>query len=434
MAWQDRLRQGAYTSPSGTRIVFQFEDVSRAVTLRSTPFEFPGVDEAYVQQNGFSSRRYPIRVFFSGADHDIEATVFEAALLEKGVGRLEHPLYGLVPNAVPLGDITRRDDLKSAANQTVLEVEFWTTLRAIYPSADVSPRNEITAALEGFDLASAQQFGDSVDVSTQLHRSNLKGTILGASDTTSGALQGIAAATLSSRRAFFDAEAVVRLNVDVSIASPLIMAAQIAAFIRAPAFASADIQVRLDAYGLLADLIFGAPAGDPATSLAGGTQLPSRTTRIANDFHASDLFAMNAVAASVQSCVSNTFSTRPQALNAARSVQTQFQNVIAYRDPGFAALEQLDVTPAQVDTGRSYQQLHRAVAVCLGFLVEISFTLIPERRIVLDRNRTIIDLCAELYGHPDERLDFLISSNNLTGDEILELPRGRSIVYYPATT
>src|SRR5688572_2302126 len=186
MAWQDRLRQGAYTSPSGTRIVFQFEDVSRAVTLRSTPFEFAGVNEAYVQQNGFGSRRYPLRIFFSGANHDIEATVFEAALLQKGVGRLEHPFYGLVPNAVPLGDITRRDDLKTAANQTIIEVEFWTTLRAIYPSGDVSPSNEIIAALEGFDLASAQQFQESVDVSTQLNRSNLKGTVLGATDRTAG--------------------------------------------------------------------------------------------------------------------------------------------------------------------------------------------------------------------------------------------------------
>jgi hypothetical protein len=431
MAWEDRLRQGAYTSPSGTRIAFQFEDVSRAVTLRSTPFEFPGVDEAYVQQNGFGSRRYPLRIFFSGPDHDIEATVFEAALLERGIGRLEHPLYGLVPNAVPLGDITRRDDLKSAANQTVLEVEFWTTLRAIYPSGDISPSNEIIAALESYDLAAAQQFGESVDVSTQLHRANLKGTVLAASDKTAGALQSIASATASARAAFDDAEAAVRLGIDVSISTPVTLALNVAAFIRAAAFASVDIQVRLDAYGALATDIFAAPAGDPATALEGGIQLPARTTRIANDFHASDLFAMTAVSGSVQSCVSNTFTTRPQALNAAMAVQTQFQNVIAQRDPGYQALEQLDVTPAQVDTGRSYQQLHRAVAVCLGFLVEISFTLLPERRIVLDRNRTIIDLCAELYGHPDNRLDFLISSNDLTGDEILELKRGRSIVYYP---
>ena len=40
------------------------------------------------------------------------------------------------------------------------------------------------------------------------------------------------------------------------------------------------------------------------------------------------------------------------------------------------------------------------------------------------------DLDAELYGSVDDRLDFLIESNGLTGSEILELPRGRAIVYY----
>jgi hypothetical protein len=50
--------------------------------------------------------------------------------------------------------------------------------------------------------------------------------------------------------------------------------------------------------------------------------------------------------------------------------------------------------------------------------------------VVLDRPRTIIDLAAELYGSVDDKLDFLISSNNLTGDQILELQRGQVISYY----
>ena len=74
--------------------------------------------------------------------------------------------------------------------------------------------------------------------------------------------------------------------------------------------------------------------------------------------------------------------------------------------------------------------LRRFVAIAAGFLVEISFTLKQEFRITLDRPRTIIDLAAELYGEVDGQLDFLISSNNLTGSEILDLPRGREIVYY----
>ena len=53
-----------------------------------------------------------------------------------------------------------------------------------------------------------------------------------------------------------------------------------------------------------------------------------------------------------------------------------------------------------------------------------------ERSITLDRARTIIDLCGELYGSVDDNLDFAINSNGLTGSEILELPRGFDFVYY----
>ena len=49
---------------------------------------------------------------------------------------------------------------------------------------------------------------------------------------------------------------------------------------------------------------------------------------------------------------------------------------------------------------------------------------------MLDRNRTILDIAAELYGAVDERLDQLIATNNLTGSQITELARGTRIKYY----
>ena len=123
------------------------------------------------------------------------------------------------------------------------------------------------------------------------------------------------------------------------------------------------------------------------------------------------------------SVVNNQFETKTEALEAAEAVLNQFQDVADWRDSNYDAI-------ADIDTGEAYQKLQEAVALTAGFLVEISFTLKQERRIVLDRARTIIDLAAELYGSVDDQLDFLINSNRLTGSEILELPRGREIVYY----
>jgi hypothetical protein len=64
MAWQDRLREAAYNAPSGQRLVFLYEDVGREVDKKTAAFDFPGVNGTYVQDNGSTSRRYPLRVFF----------------------------------------------------------------------------------------------------------------------------------------------------------------------------------------------------------------------------------------------------------------------------------------------------------------------------------------------------------------------------------
>jgi hypothetical protein len=102
-----------------------------------------------------------------------------------------------------------------------------------------------------------------------------------------------------------------------------------------------------------------------------------------------------------------------------------FDEMVAWRDTGFDDL-------SQIDLGGAYQALHTATSLTAGRLIEASFTLVPERRIVIDRPRTIIDLAADLYGSVDDRLDFLIASNDLSGSEILELPRGAMIKYYPS--
>jgi hypothetical protein len=131
--------------------------------------------------------------------------------------------------------------------------------------------------------------------------------------------------------------------------------------------------------------------------------------------------------------VNNTFATKTEAVGAADKILSQLDAAVSWRDSGFQAVGQTGgVSTSQVDTGEAYQALQRAASLAAGFLIQLSFSLIPERAIVLDRARTIIDVAAELYGSVDDRLDFLIDTNDLSGNEILELPAGRKIVYYVA--
>lgn len=431
-SWKDRVRKGAYISPTGTRIEFDFEDVSREFDKRGTIFTFPGVNGAYVQQKGYSERRYPLRCYFTGDNCDRIANAFEVALLEDGAGKLEHPLYGDIDDVVPFGAITRRDDLKNEANQSVVEVTFFTTLGAVYPSSAADAKSEIEGALGLFDVAAAQQFEASSVLSTAAQAASLKSTIKKFLREVSANLEQVSDQVGDVRREMADIQSTINFGLDVLVGQPLELARQCINLVRAPARMTDGFLSRLEGYAKFANALFASAEALPADTLTASTSLTNRTTQIANDFHASDLFLGAAVAGSVGSVLFTTYQNRTAVLADAAAVLALADAFTAWREAGFAALETIPgVVAAQVDTGESFQPLQQAVALTAGRLVEVAFTLLPERRIVLDRPRTIIDLAAELYGEVDARLDFLIESNNLSGDEILELPRGRSIVWYP---
>jgi hypothetical protein len=117
------------------------------------------------------------------------------------------------------------------------------------------------------------------------------------------------------------------------------------------------------------------------------------------------------------------FSVRSDVLLAAEILMEMQADVTTWQDANLASL-------GIIDSGEAYQTLHDATVSAAGFLVEISFTLKQERSLILTEPRSIIDLCAELYGVVDAQLDFFITSNALAGEEIIEIPVGRRVVYY----
>lgn len=399
-------------------MTFAYEDVSYEIDKRTAGFNFPGVDGTYVQDNGYNERRYPLRCIFTGPNCDREALAFESLLLERGQGKLEHPLYGRV-NVVPFGTITRRDDLLSAANQAILDVVFWSTLGAVYPSSRVSPKHEVTQSVKTTKAALGRSFAKAVNLSTEARRVNQKITVTSALRDIQSALKAASNAVESVNREFRDIQQQVNFGIDVLVGQPLLLAEQILNLITAPSRALTGIASRLEGYANLLDRMLGRSRATPGdTSVLDRIQL-----RLSNDFHTADLIASGAVVGGVESVVNNRFTAKPQALEAAEAILADAERLTGWRDGRYNDL-------GQIDTGEGSQALQETVALCVGYLIEISFSLVPEKAVVLDRPRNIIELAAELYGSIDDQLDFLISTNRLTGSEILELPRGKRVVYY----
>jgi len=81
---------------------------------------------------------------------------------------------------------------------------------------------------------------------------------------------------------------------------------------------------------------------------------------------------------------------------------------------------------AKVDT---ISDISNSVSISRDALIDRAFSLKSEKRITLKSNRTPIDLVYELTGSISG-VEELISSNKLSGNEIVLIPQGKQILYY----
>jgi len=411
MPWDERLKEAAYTSPGGERFTFDYENVGRETDKKTTVFTFPDQDGAFIQDLGRGGRRFALRVFIWGSDYDQEVDRFFKALEEKGVGKLEHPRYGTF-SVIPTGTIRQRDDLKTAANQAIIDVIFWETITEItFPAADTNVETFIDNSLDAFQNNVSAQVAETVDIDTSSETVDFKSKFLAGIAAVKTVLNDIAEAEQAIKSEF---DAIVRNindNIDDLIGTPAVLVFQAVELCRLPARAAASFQAKIDAYINLIDLSLG------------NTFEPSFDSKPENQFLIADFLAKSELVSLCEATLVTEFDTKPDAISAAEVIAENFDKINTWSD-----LQRDNLS--FIDTGEAYQEYLNVIAADTARLVEISFSLKQERIIYLDRPRSIHDLTAELYGEVDNKIDFLITSNKLGGDEILEIPRGREIRYY----
>lgn len=436
MSWRDRIRPGSYTSPSGSRISFQGTSFSRSFTKRGTVWQYADVDGQFVQQTGNSDRTYPLRMLFSGADCDLQATAMEDAIAESGFGSLDHIVYGTVSPVAPLGEVTRREDLVERGGEVVLEVEFFRTFESVYPILTRDPIAAIGGLVDFFNGAAANDFADAMGLgdaaSKEMSISTIESLL-----TDFASVFAVASGTVGVLQAnVLSRLAALNRGIDVLIGTPAALARQTAELVQSPARGVRAIGERLEGYAQIfagSSSVFGDQLdayGAFADSIFGGSDEPSiQPQQTPNDAFVRVLFAASSVSGAVLSAAGTEYQTRPQASRAALRVGRQWDDFVRWRDEKYGALSGFGLQA--LDVSSSHGALYAAVSRCLGHLVSTSFGLAIERRITLGRPRQLIELAGELYGNVDNAtLDRLIRENDLTGSEILEIPKGRTIAYF----
>ncbi|MBP7735956.1 MAG: DNA circularization N-terminal domain-containing protein [Spirochaetes bacterium] len=421
MGWRDRLIDAAITTPDKKRFKFQYQDVEKTIDKKTSTYEFAEKDGALVQDFGLGKVSYPLTIFFSGEDYDLEAKRFEKSASKKGVCSLEHPVYGI--KDVVIVKIQRRDSLQSAGNQAVFNLDMTETIIPESPILGVEAISQVMTGIESM---------------TDLAASTLEGVATFAYGLVSG-IQQMAQTFINSAMRIFDAAVSVtdtaaaafsstanfiNKNIDALALAPAELSRSLQTLILAPSQLPVSVKSRMAMYSDLLGQVLSDPMG-------ANTREYRNQCLMKQMLATAILTAMADVNLHPDTGTNTGFTTRADAIQSAASLVNTFLEVQGFLDGMETTGVSNDLENRFAASDALIQALKRIISSTARYLIQLSYELKQERIVTLDRDRTIIDLCYELYGTTaNDYLDLLIVSNSLTATEILLIPRAREIRYY----
>jgi len=386
-----------------------------------------------VQDMGMNSADIPLTVYFDGADHDKNAADFQKALYESGAWKVTHPVYGLMR----LQLISYKLGAQPVESGNVTEVE--TEWLEPADDEDVSPVEDPAAKVEA---AIKKTKLDTIKDTIAVVRNKISQVKAAAQDIKSKVNKVRAAvrniANLPNQ-IINDIQSVINevsTEVYLDIAS---ISGSVISLIEAPALISGSVSSKIAMFAnlgkqIMSDLSGGSSSNTANSENAENLANTADTANAVNSALTSQLFLNAITVAMAQAVISDTPETRREALSALNQYRRFTSEAQAALDKAAemtagAKIESQFV--ARAASGEAIADLNAAVA---KYLMGAMFNLKIERRVVLDRQRSPLEIAVTEYKATGESADyyyeFFCRTNNLHGRELLLLNAGREVVIY----
>ena len=420
--------EAKYISPSGGEFSFQYESVEKDTDLKTAAFTFPEKDGAYIQSLGRGGRRFPFTCIISGADCQARADAFEAALEERGVGNLKHPVYG-ERKVVPTGSIKREDGVVQNVNCVFIDVVFSETLVDEKMLTSVSElSSEIEVAADKFVEAAVEEFTSSISIANTSDAIALVATLekqqKAISDTVAKILDNNSRNSVETLKDKVNAGYKMLTKATKEASKKIdqigVYANGAMRLLRFPAqVVSSTLQVYES---------FGSMVGDIIRNFS---KDPIGLKKIKNNYLSAKMTIQGALLSVCESCTfacgksakDGGFKSREEAIAAAEAVQAMSDSINQFCD---SKIEK----NLFIENEDSYTALLEVEKKSIALILNTAFSLRNRRIIKLGRDRQLIELLYELYGDIDGHIDEFITDNKLNFDTIAIIPMGAEVTYY----
>lgn len=405
MSWIDKLQSPIQiTTGDGRQYTPLWMPTSKSVEYNLAEFEFDGVSGTLVKRKLPKGRKIPLRIFFQGEDHLDQAAAFELSSADERPWTLLHPFYG----SLTVQPVSLNFD-NTAYNITEITGTLIETITEDNPRLRTDPRDTIVQKKEDADLAFNNGFDvtpDRSDINTMTDTNN-KMYELGNKFIT----------VLEQAQDYYNTFQTANAAVNNATSQASIAMKAVQSLINAPALFVQSVQSRV---GVMSSQF---------SSLRGTLKnITGKSSKRIYEFTGGSLISAQALAAADSN--ESDYSNTTEVLDV---IETINSNYIQYIN---------DLDGMQSDNGGdpesyipdpdSIRLMNSMVNYTISKLYDIALNSKRERSILLEDDSNIIIVTHRLYGLDplDVNIDTIIKNNNIGINELVQLRKGRKIVYY----
>lgn len=407
MSWIEKLETPyKITCGDGKSYTPLWSNVSKEIEYNISTFEFKGLAGTLVDRGMPKGTKYNIELYFQGENHLDTAQAFETSAADPNPWVIQHPFYGSL-TVQPIGLVFDN----SAFNVSKIVGQVIATITEKAPVVALSPEDKIQEDKVTCDDQLTQTYMDDVQpkvADVEEMKKNATTVYKEGQKTLTNTLDAE-----KYTNAFNNAYGYI----SNAVAQPLAAIRQLQALINLPAQFADSVKNRINC--LLKQM----------------EQLRSSLETILTK-SSKKLFENNAgtlvgaVALAAITGVTDDYSNRRQVSDVITLVIGVYNNYLSDLDK----LQTLNGGQPQsyIPDAPSIIQLGQLISYTVNSLFQIADNAKQERTLMLEEDSNVILVAQRLYGLliDDSTLDTLIATNEFGLDDMLELKKGRQILYY----
>lgn len=417
--WLDRQRGNlVLTSPKGTSFYAMWSENVREGTRKVSVWDYPLTDEQTIQDLGTGLFRIPIDFMFEGEQHDLIASDFVTACKEPGVWTLAHPTRGDFEAYL----LTFRENLNTS-NITGFETEWVSKSDKNDTIPVVERQSKVVSSVAEMDESILEKFQRLLQ-DTAERKDAIVSKITSGINFAMDKLGTLYSATSEVYQQALEIQSGVVSYLAGSYLDLGGIAASVQSFFQLPALVEKDLSIRVTAYqNLLLSVC------DLSIDPEDDTLRIIDPVVIVNSSVTQNLLFTSVLGSMMLAFISGDIVSRRRAYDYIDGLNADVTTILSELDKAQEYLSDENIPGQYFSQDEVYPVVWRSVGDTVRYIADVANSLKVEKRIVMEKPRTTLDVTITEY-EDAELLDYFIESNSLTGVEVMLLPPGREVLLY----